>query len=91
MELKIVSIRDDFIELEVLNEDPSILDSLAEILEKIEGVEYSGIIIEHPLTNKTILRIRTNKEKICARDALVSAVELLSSIANELVEKVKQF
>lgn len=91
MELKIMSLKDDFIELEVQDEDPSVLDSLAEVLEKIEGVEYSGIVVEHPLTNKIILRVKTNKETIRARDALIKALELLSSIANELVEKVRGF
>lgn len=91
MEIKIVTLREDFVEIEVRDEDPSVLDSLAEILQKIEGVEYAGAVIEHPLTMKTILRAKTNKQIIQAKDALIKALNLLSSLADELLEKVKQF
>lgn len=90
MELRILRIGDDFLEIEAVDEDPSILDSLAEILQKIDGVEYAGIAIEHPLTMKTILRVMTNKQKIKSKDALIKALNELSTIVDELAEKVKQ-
>lgn len=90
MELKIVTLRDDFIEIEVENEDPSILDSLAEILQKMDEVEYAGVVIEHPLTMKSILRVKTDKQKILAKDALTKALNELSKIAEEFVEKTKE-
>lgn len=90
MELKIVTLRDDFIEIEVENEDPSILDSLAEILQRMDEVEYAGVVIEHPLTMKSILRVKTDKQKILAKDALTKALNELSKIAEEFVEKTKE-
>ncbi|MCF8885175.1 MAG: RpoL/Rpb11 RNA polymerase subunit family protein [Nitrososphaerota archaeon] len=90
MELKITVLRDEFIEIEVLKEDPAILDSLAEILQNIEGVEYAGYMIEHPLTMKLILRVKTNPAKITAREALQKALNELLNISNVLLEKVYQ-
>ncbi|MEN2974835.1 MAG: RpoL/Rpb11 RNA polymerase subunit family protein [Candidatus Caldarchaeales archaeon] len=90
MELKIIAKRDDFIELEVVGEDPSILDSLAEILQGIDGVEYAGAVIEHPLTMKNILRVKTNIEKINAKDALIKAVDELLNFVNMIYEKINQ-
>ncbi|MCS7126666.1 MAG: hypothetical protein NZ929_07150 [Aigarchaeota archaeon] len=82
--------RDDFLELEVLGEDLSIVDSLAEILQKIDGVEYAGMVIEHPLTMKIILRVKTNKEKINVKDAVIKAVNELSSIVNIIADKLNE-
>lgn len=81
---------DDFLELEIMEEDPSILDSLTEVLQKIDGVEYAGIVIEHPLTMKIIVRIKTNPSKIKARDAVIKAVDDLSNIAREISEELKR-
>ncbi|MCL7382944.1 MAG: hypothetical protein LZ172_00640 [Thaumarchaeota archaeon] len=59
------------------------------MLQKIDGVEYAGIAVEHPLTMKTILRIMTDKQKIKSKDALIKALNELSTIVDELAEKVK--
>lgn len=73
-----------------MGEDPSIPDSLTEVLQKIDGVEYAGIVIEHPLTMKIIVRIKTNPSKIKARDAIIKAVEDLSNIAREISEELRR-
>lgn len=89
MELRIITLRDDFLEIEVGDEDPSILDSLAEILQRMDEVEYAGIVLEHPLTMKTILRLKTDKQKILAKHALIRALNELSKLAEELVQKIR--
>lgn len=71
-------------ELEVLEEDISVLDSLSEILQGMDGVEYSGAIMEHPLTKKTILRVKTNADKLKAVDAVKKAILELKEISAEL-------
>ncbi len=90
MQLRIVTLREDFVEIEVENEDPSILDSLAEILQRMDEVEYAGVVVEHPLTMKSILRVKTDKQKMLAKDALTKALSELSKLAEEFEEKIKE-
>ncbi|MEM1655444.1 MAG: RpoL/Rpb11 RNA polymerase subunit family protein [Nitrososphaerota archaeon] len=68
----------------MLEEDISVLDSLSEILQRMEGVEYSGAIMEHPLTKKTILRVKTNAGKLRAVDAVKKAIQELKEVSAEL-------
>ena len=87
MELKIIRRREDFLELEASDEDPSIFDSLSELMLKMEGVEYAGITIEHPLTKKVIIRVKTDPSKLKADMALRRAAESLKILSKELREK----
>ncbi|MEM0329688.1 MAG: RpoL/Rpb11 RNA polymerase subunit family protein [Nitrososphaerota archaeon] len=68
----------------MLEEDISVLDSLSEILQRMEGVEYSGAIMEHPLTKKTILRVKTSAGKLRAVDAVKKAIQELKEVSAEL-------
>ncbi len=68
----------------MLEEDVSVLDSLSEVLQRMDGVEYSGAIMDHPLTRKTILRVKTNANKLKAVDAVKKAVQELKEISIEL-------
>ena len=86
MELKIIRARDDFLELEALDEDPAFFDSLSELIQKLDGVEYAGITIEHPLTKKIIMRVKTNPSKIKAVDAVKRSIQELKGISKELRE-----
>jgi len=70
----------------MLEEDPSILDSLSEILQKIDGVQYSGMFIEHPLTKRTFLRVKTDPKKIEAAEAVRKAIQELKRISSQLRE-----
>lgn len=87
LEVKILRRREDFLELEADGEDPSVFDSLSELMLKMEGVEYAGVTIEHPLTRKIILRVRTDPSKIKAEEALRKAVKELQVISRELRER----
>lgn len=48
------------------------------------------MVIEHPLTMKIILRVKTNKEKINVKDAVIKAVNELSSIVNIIADKLNE-
>jgi DNA-directed RNA polymerase subunit L len=79
------------LELEVLEEDIGVLDSLSEILQKINGVEYSGAIIEHPLTGRIILRVKTNAGRLRAVDAVKKAIQELKEVSAELRREFERF
>ncbi len=70
----------------MLEEDPSILDSLSEILQEVDGVQYSGMFIEHPLTKRTLLRVKTDPSKIKASEAVEKALRELKRISSQLRE-----
>ncbi|MCC6023725.1 MAG: hypothetical protein LZ166_02920 [Thaumarchaeota archaeon] len=78
-------------ELEVLEEDIGVLDSLSEILQKIDGVEYSGAIMEHPLTGRIILRVKTDAGRLRAVDAVKKAIQELKEISAELRREFERF
>ncbi len=71
----------------MLEEDLSLLDSLSEILQTIEGVEYSGAIIEHPLTKRALLRIKTDGSRTTASEALKKAIQELKDLSAQLKEE----
>ncbi len=73
-------------ELEALEEDPSLFDSISEVMQKMDGVEYAGMFIEHPLTKRILLRVKTNPSKIKALDALKNAIQELKQISSQLRE-----
>jgi len=74
------------LELEALEEDPSLFDSISEVMQKMDGVEYAGMFIEHPLTKRILLRVKTNPSKIKALDALKNAIQELKQISSQLRE-----
>ena len=86
MKLRIIRVRDDFLELEASEEDPSFFDSLSELIQKLDGVEYAGITIEHPLTKKILMRVKTNPSKIKAVDAVKRSIQELKGISEALRE-----
>ena len=88
--MKIVKRSNDYLELEAVGEDPALFDSLSELAQRIDGVEYAGITIEHPLTRKIIMRIKSNPSKVKAEDALRQAIEELKDTSRELREKFEK-
>lgn len=68
----------------MLEEDISVLDSLSEVLQRMDGVEYSGAVMEHPLTGRIILRVKTDARRLKAVDAVKKAIQELKEIAAEL-------
>jgi len=90
LKIKVLSIRDDYLEIEASEEDPSFFDSLSELMQKIDGVDYAGMFIEHPLTKKIILRVKTDPSKIKAQDALKQAIGELKQISSQLREEFEK-
>lgn len=82
--MRILKQRDDFLEIEALEEDPSLFDSLSEILQKMDGVQYAGMFIEHPLTKRILLRIKTDPSEIKALEALERALKELKDLSSQL-------
>jgi len=74
------------LEIEALDEDPSLFDSMSEVLQRMSGVEYAGMFIEHPLTKRVLLRVKTDPSKIKALDALKNAVQELKQVSSQLRE-----
>ncbi|HDD40159.1 MAG TPA: hypothetical protein ENG21_02795, partial [Nitrososphaeria archaeon] len=64
-----------------MEEDPSLFDSLSEILQKMDGVQYAGMFIEHPLTKRILLRIKTDPSEIKALEALERALKELKDLS----------
>lgn len=86
MKIKILRQRDDFLEIEVLEEDLGLVDSFSEMLQKIDGVQYAETLIEHPLTKRIFLRIKTNPSQIKALEALEKALKDLKELSSQLRE-----
>ncbi len=63
------------LELEVVDEDETILNPISHILSENEDVEYAACMVDHPLSNKRRLFIRTKKGK--PEEALKKAVKYL--------------
>ncbi|MDW8022008.1 MAG: RpoL/Rpb11 RNA polymerase subunit family protein [Nitrososphaerota archaeon] len=70
----------------MLDEDLGFFDSLSEILQKMNGVQYAGAFMEHPLTKRIFLRIKTDPSQIKALDALERAVKELEELSSHLRE-----
>lgn len=90
LEIRVIRKSEYFLELEAVGEDPSVFDSLSEILQGIDGVEYAGITIEHPLTKKVIMRVKTEPGKIKAEEAFSKALKDLSNLSKNLLESFQK-
>ncbi len=74
----------------MLEEDSSLLDSLSEILQKMDEVEYSGAIVEHPLTRRVLLRVKTDGSRLKASEAVKKAVQELKHISAQLRKELEK-
>jgi DNA-directed RNA polymerase subunit L len=84
MKLSVVKERDDYVELIIKGEDQSVLDALSEVLQRMQGVEYAGHALLHPLTGEIRFVVKTKSQEIKARDALLKALEGLADITEKL-------
>ncbi|MCL7392874.1 MAG: hypothetical protein LZ163_05040 [Thaumarchaeota archaeon] len=84
MKLSVVKERDDYVELIIKGEDQSVLDALSEVLQRMQGVEYAGHALLHPLTGEIRFVVKTKSQEIKARDALLKALEELADITEKL-------
>ena len=82
MELKTIKKSKTELEIEVTDEDETILNPIAHILLENDDVEYASCIAEHPLSNKRRLFIRVKKG---------SPDEALKKAVKQLGDEIKNF
>jgi len=75
MELKMIKKTKTELEIEVIDEDETLLNPITHILTKNQDVEYAACMTDHPLANKRRLFIRMKKGS--PEDALKKAVKYL--------------
>ena len=82
MEINILKKTEKELELEIIDEDETILNPITHLLTEHEDVDYAACIVDHPLSNKRRLFIRVTKGK---------PEELLKKIVKMLEDEVKEF
>ena len=87
MKIRIVNERKDYMEALITEEDISIVDTLSDYLNMIDGVEYAGHRLEHPLTGEVTLIVKTN-EKITPREAVRKAFQKMKEELRRLEEEI---
>lgn len=87
MEVKVMSRDKNHIELLIEDVDFGVVDSLQEVLNKQEEVEYAGAFPLHPLMNKIRLILRTRGEADPA-EALEKGLTTLANLSRELREEI---
>lgn len=88
MELKMVKKTKNEIELEIIDENETILNPITHILLESDDVEYATYFAEHPLSNKRQLFIRMKKGE--PFDALKKAVETLMKEAKDFKKQIEK-
>jgi len=91
MMVKLVNKRDDYAEIVFSDVDISIVDALTDYLNNIDGVEYAGYRLEHPLTGEITLIIKTKPDKIKTKTAIDNALNSLRETLSKLEEAVAAF
>jgi DNA-directed RNA polymerase subunit L len=82
MELKLIKKSDKELELEIIGEKQTLLNSLKEKLLQDENVDYAEWIIDHPMISKPRLYLRVNKE---------DPLDILKKMLAELRKETKSF
>ena len=82
MELKTIKKTKNELELEIIDENETILNPITHVLTEHEDVDYAACIVEHPLYNKRRLIIRVKKGK---------PEEILKKAVKQLDDEIKKF
>jgi len=82
MELKTIKKTSKELEIEIKDENETILNPIAEVLLQYADVDYASYIADHPNSRKRKLYIRVNKGK---------PEELLMKAVKQLEKEVKDF
>ncbi|MEM0493348.1 MAG: DNA-directed RNA polymerase subunit L [Candidatus Thermoplasmatota archaeon] len=82
MQINIVKKTNTEIELEISDENETILNPITHTLLEDENVEYAACIVDHPLSNKRRLYLRVKKGK---------PEEYLQQAVKKLENEVKEF
>jgi len=87
--VKILSKSENHIELLIEGVDFGVVDSLQEVLNGQEDVEYAGAAPLHPLMNKIRFILRTRGERDPA-EALEKGLTTLADLSHELREELSK-
>ena len=82
MELKTIKKTSKELEIEITDENETILNPIVEVLLQYDGVDYASYMADHPDSKKRKLYIRVNKGK---------PEELLMKAVKQLEKDVKDF
>lgn len=87
MKMKIVEQTSDFMTIEVIDEEQSIINLFAETLNNVDGVLYAGYRVEHPLTGKMTISFKVDPSKTSPKKALQKGLQdmrkLIEVVDNE--------
>jgi DNA-directed RNA polymerase subunit L len=90
---EIVDMKDREIELELQDEDISVMYIVQHELLKEKNVEFAGVVLKHPLVKDYLIRVVT-KKKIpieAFQDACQSASENLRTLSTVIKDALKKY
>ena len=82
MQLKTIKKTKTELELEITDENETILNPITYVLSEHEDVDYAACIVDHPLSHKRHLFMRVKKGK---------PEEILQKVVKQLENEIKQF
>ncbi|MEM4573102.1 MAG: DNA-directed RNA polymerase subunit L [Candidatus Caldarchaeum sp.] len=88
MKMKIIEETQDFMSIEVVDEDQSIINLFAETLNNVDGVLYAGYRVEHPLTGKMTISIKVDPSKTSPRKALQQGLQEIRRLVEAIDQKL---
>ncbi|MEM0440941.1 MAG: DNA-directed RNA polymerase subunit L [Candidatus Caldarchaeum sp.] len=86
--MKIIEETQDFMSIEVVDEDQSIINLFAETLNNVDGVLYAGYRVEHPLTGKMTISIKVDPSKTSPRKALQEGLKEIRRLVEAIDQKL---
>ncbi|MEM2061672.1 MAG: DNA-directed RNA polymerase subunit L [Candidatus Caldarchaeum sp.] len=86
--MKIIEETQDFMSIEVVDEDQSIINLFAETLNNVDGVLYAGYRVEHPLTGKMTISIKVDPSKTSPRKALQQGLQEIRRLVEAIDQKL---
>ncbi|MEM1947323.1 MAG: DNA-directed RNA polymerase subunit L [Candidatus Caldarchaeum sp.] len=88
MKMKIIEETQDFMSIEVVDEDQSIINLFAETLNNVDGVLYAGYRVEHPLTGKMTISIKVDPSNTSPRKALQQGLQEIRRLVEAIDQKL---
>ncbi|MEM1978746.1 MAG: DNA-directed RNA polymerase subunit L [Candidatus Caldarchaeum sp.] len=86
--MKIIEETQDFMSIEVVDEDQSIINLFAETLNNVDGVLYAGYRVEHPLTGKMTISIKVDPSNTSPRKALQQGLQEIRRLVEAIDQKL---
>ncbi|HYY67427.1 MAG TPA: RpoL/Rpb11 RNA polymerase subunit family protein [Nitrososphaeraceae archaeon] len=92
MQAKVLSTKDNELELSLQDEDISIMYIIQHELLKEKSVEFAGVVLKHPLTREYFIRIVTKKKDPfeIIQEASTKASEIMREISSLIKPALKK-